>query len=71
MNGNSYFLAEFLFEPCCKDDTEGQLRFAIVGALVQNDEVHFEAGWYFLLAFGFCLLGGSMVPVFVVPHIQK
>ena len=44
MNRNSYFLAEFLFEPRCKDDPEGQLRFAIVGALVQNDEVHFEAG---------------------------
>lgn len=44
MNRNSYFLAEFLFKPCCKDDTEKQLRFAIVDALVQNDEVHFEAG---------------------------
>lgn len=32
MNRNSHFLAEFLFEPCCKDDAEGQLRFAIVGA---------------------------------------
>lgn len=31
MNRNSYFLAEFLLEPYSEDDTEGQLRFAIVG----------------------------------------
>lgn len=31
MNRNSYFLAEFLLEPYYEDDTERQLRFAVVG----------------------------------------
>lgn len=44
MNRNFYILVEFLFEPCWKDYAEGQLRFAVGGALVQNDEVYFKAG---------------------------
>lgn len=56
MNGSSNFLAEFLFKLCCKAGTEGWLRFAIVGAFVQNEEVHFETREDFLLAFGFSSL---------------
>lgn len=44
MNRNSYLLVELLFELCCKNDAEGQLRFAALGALVQNGEVYFKAG---------------------------